>query len=562
MVNEILGKVDFLELVSRRVSLSKAGVDQYRGLSPFTNEKSPSFFVNVASKTWYDFSAGMGGGVIDYVRHTESLGREEALSFLADMVGVELDTEHDAQVSAMRKILRTANDFFVSHADLAIPYMESRGFSEEFVRRYGIGFSPEGNRVLVDHLLSEGYSFSDMERVGLARTSTSSRKVYSFFHNRVMFPIKDAYGNIVSFTGRSIEDNPRAKYLHGATTRLFRKNEVIWNLSNVRKLIAEHNMVIVCEGQMDALAVCDAGLPGVAILGSKPSATQIKLLGGASSNIYFLFDADKAGEKALLEAFSLADETGVESVIYATVLPEGEDPHSLITTRGVDEFLKLIYGSTSDTTALLRSLMNKHLNPRLTRAEYTSRVIHELAGFVKNNLTYRSLDLIERAAQEFSVNQKELRTMIENKSQNVNALSPSKMEESTRFSAPVYERRILYTLLDEPHMIRQFDASGVSVWDFENELAGRVVALITPDKDSAEVFEHLRENLTEDEYYTILEFYSRGVTPGDMAVALDIMKMLVLKRTRESRGADFLGRPVKDTQHIRDRRRELKEKLS
>lgn len=555
MVTEILAKVDFLELVSRRVSLSHVNDTSYRGLSPFTNERTPSFFVNPKSKTWYDFSSGTGGGVLDYVMRTESIDRGEALAMLADMVGVEL--EENDHLSNLRAILKTANEYFLYHAQDALPYMTERGFSEETMKRYGIGFSPRGTKLMIDHLHSKGYTDEDILDSGLGYRDAENR-LLAKYQNRVIFPIKDTYGTIVSFTGRAVGNSP-AKYLHGTTTRLFKKKEIVWNLSSVRRLISEKNMVIVCEGQMDALAVCDAGLPGVAILGSMPSHNQIKLLGGASSNIYFIFDSDAAGEKALLEAFKIAEDTGIDSLLHSITLPEGEDPNSYLNNHSVEEFLELVRSATPDTSAVIRSLINQHLDPKLTRAQVAGKVIRELAPFVKNKLTYRSLDLIERAAQEFSVNQKELRSMIERRNSVPPVLTNDNIREIS-FPAPVYERRILYALLDNPVKIMQFKSTGLTIGDFESDLVSRVVDLIDPKLDSSEMFEELRGRLEEDEYYSVLEFFSKGMD-GDLESALDVMKGIVLKRVRDSRN-NFIGRPIPDSNFTREKRRELKAKIT
>lgn len=555
MVTEILAKVDFLELVSRRVSLSHVNDTSYRGLSPFTNERTPSFFVNPKSKTWYDFSSGTGGGVLDYVMRTESIDRGEALAMLADMVGVEL--EENDHLSNLRAILKTANEYFLYHAQDALPYMTERGFSEETMKRYGIGFSPRGTKLMIDHLHSKGYTDEDILESGLGYRDAENR-LLAKYQNRVIFPIKDTYGTIVSFTGRAVGNSP-AKYLHGTTTRLFKKKEIVWNLSSVRRLISDKNMVIVCEGQMDALAVCDAGLPGVAILGSMPSHNQIKLLGGASSNIYFIFDSDAAGEKALLEAFKIAEDTGIDSLLHSITLPEGEDPNSYLNNHSVEEFLELVRSATPDTSAVIRSLINQHLDPKLTRAQVAGKVIRELAPFVKNKLTYRSLDLIERAAQEFSVNQKELRSMIERRNSVPPVLTNDNIREIS-FPAPVYERRILYALLDNPVKIMQFKSTGLTIGDFESDLVSRVVDLIDPKLDSSEMFEELRGRLEEDEYYSVLEFFSKGMD-GDLESALDVMKGIVLKRVRDSRN-NFIGRPIPDSNFTREKRRELKAKIT
>ncbi|MFA5626198.1 MAG: DNA primase [Thiohalomonadaceae bacterium] len=554
MLSEILEKVDFVALVSRKISLTKTKPDSYKGLSPFTNEKTPSFFVNAHSKTWYDFSAGKGGGVIDYVMQTENISKEGAVAFLADLVGIEIEQNH--HLTPLRKIVKLSYDFFLEHAEQAYPYMKSRGFSVDTLKRYGVGFAPDGNKTLIDHLLAAKCKSDDIVATGVGYINNG--RLLSRYQNRVVFPIKDAYGTIVSFTGRATDATHHAapRYVHGASSPIFRKKEVVWNLSSVRNLIAEHNMVIVCEGQMDALSVCEAGLPGVAILGSNPTNEQIKLLAGAAANIYFVFDSDSAGEKALLEAFKVAEDTGVDSVLYSIVLPEKEDPNSYLQSHSTEDFLSLVTNARSDTSAIIRALIKKNLGANRTRSQVASAVIRELAPYVQSKLSYRGLDLVERASQEFSIDQRQLQQMIQYK--NADKVSALDLDKMT-FPAPIYERRILYFVLDNPSNIIEFRKSGISYLDFESSLVSKALETVDPTMDSAAVFDALKDALEEEEYYTILEFYSKGLD-GSFTTALEVMRGMVLKRTRDAKN-DFLGRSTPDTDFIREKRRELKEKL-
>lgn len=555
-VQEILEKIDFYELVSRRVTLSQGKPSSYKGLSPFTNEKTPSFFINTKSNTWYDFSSGEGGGVLDYVMKTESLDKGGAVAFLAEITGVELN--RDDPHAAIRAIIRTAAAYFDSHVEKAVDYMSSRGFSRDTLIRYSIGFAPKEGRELIDKLLEDGHSVKNIVDSGIGYKQSPTSPISPRFVNRVIFPIKDAHGTVVSFTGRKIvEGGNSPKYLHGPGTSIFRKKEVVWNLSQVRRMIAEQNMVIVCEGQLDALALCDAGLPGVAILGSSPSHVQLKLLAGASQNIYFMFDSDDAGEKALLTAFRTAEEAGVDSVLFATVLPEGEDPQSFIKSNGRDAIVSLLENSYSDTSVIIRSLIKQNLKDTRTKAQVASLVIDELAPFIKNRISYRGLDLLERASQEFSVNQTELRRLIERKNAGP---SPQEVEEIS-FDAPIYERRILFSLLDNPEGIYKFRKSGLTTMDFESELISRVVDVISPTSTPVEVFDKIKTVTSDEEYQILLEFYSKGMDEVALELSLGVMRGMVNKRERSnSPVVDFLGRPLSKGTAAK-KRKELRERL-
>lgn len=559
MIQEILAKVDFLELVSRKVFLTKIKDTSYKGLSPFTGEKTPSFFVNPKSKTWFDFSSGQGGGVLDYVMKTEALDKSEALAMLADLTGVELEVND--KLASLRQIMKCAYNFFLKHAAEAIPYMAERGFSEETLKRYGIAFAPKGGKRLIEYLEGEGFTPEAIIEAGLGYTN-SNGYLMSRYQNRVVFPIKDAFGMIVSLSGRAIDPNPQAKYLHGISTKLFHKKDVVWNLSSVRNLIAQHNSVIVCEGQLDALSLCQAGLPGVAILGAAPSENQLRLLAGASTNIYFVFDSDHAGEQALLNAFKLAEEIGIDSVLYTITLPEGEDPNSFLQNHPLEEFTALMTNARSDTSVIIRTLLKQYLEEaqgKKSRAEIAAGVIRALTPYIKNKLTYRSLDLIERTSQEFSLDQNELRKMLLRK--NATSTRPNAVEVSKiTFSPPIYERRLLYSVLDNPANLTKFQGSGLGLSDFESPLVSKVFSVLPSELSSADAFEFLKKSLTEDEYYTILEFYSKGLDETSIDTSLDVMRAVVNKRVSDMKN-NFIGRPVPDNDFTRAKRKELREKI-
>lgn len=555
MQNDILSKIDFLELVSRKVLLIKVKDSSYKGLSPFTNEKTPSFFVNTKAKTWYDFSSGTGGGIMDYVIATEHVDKAGAIAFLADIAGVELEVND--KLSHIRALIKASYTLFLEHASEAVPYMLSRGFSEDVVKRHGIGFAPSGSKTLIEYLEKKNFSREQIMEAGIGYIDTDNR-LLSRFQNRVIFPIKDSYGTVVSFTGRRIAEGATAKYLHGVTSPIFRKKEVVWNLSSIRSMIAEQNRVLVCEGQLDALSLTVAGYPAVAILGSSPSDDQIRILAGASQNIYFVFDSDEAGEKALLAAFKVAEDVGIDSVLYAVTLPPGEDPHSFL--QGGGDFQELMATARSDSSIIIRALIKQQLlQGGKTRSQVAGSVIKELAPFVKNKLSYRSLDLIERASQEFSLNRTELRLMLERKNAEKLGINSGDVDKIA-FPAPIYERRILYAVLDNPALAARYKESGLSFLDFESELISRVMTCINPVLDSAEQFDKLKEELPEDDYFTILEFYSKGLEAVSIDSSIEVMKGIRLKRERDARN-NFLGRPTPDNNFTRQKRREVKQKL-
>jgi DNA primase len=196
----------------------------------------------------------------------------------------------------VKKALYIASKFFIKEQSKAVDYLVSRGMTKEsatsIVGKYEIGFCSNNN--IFNYLVSSGVEEDTMVRTGIFYEDGNCRYI-----NRVTIPIKNEYGQIISFTGRDVTGDAKSKYMHGTTSAVFKKSNVVWNLSNIRKMIAEQDRVIICEGQMDAIAVTETGIPAVSVMGSKISETQLKSISKITNNVYMLFDSDRAGEDGL-----------------------------------------------------------------------------------------------------------------------------------------------------------------------------------------------------------------------------------------------------------------------
>ena len=554
-IREIIDKVDFVDLVSKKTNLKSVKPNQYKGLSPFTNEKTPSFFLNNHSKTWYCFSSGTGGGVFEYVEKVENLDRAGAIRFLAELTDVELD-DVSPEESYVKKALALAQAHFRKDVSVARNYLIERGFSDDVVDKYDIGFIGHGDG-LVEHLRKNGVSDSVMVSSGLCYKDDQNGNIVASFFNRVMIPIRDAYGSIVSFTGRDISGKSSAKYKHGPLTSVFQKRNIVWNLNQARPLMTEKDMVVVCEGQMDAIAVNESGFPAVATLGTNISKEQLEQLAKYVSNIYIVFDSDSAGEKGILRASSLAQEIDIDAVVYAVVLPsKGKDPEEFLREFGAEEFAKAITESKSDTSAIVQSLIRKNYKEGITKAAMARKVLYELKDTLfKRTFTYRSLDLIERVSQEFSFSQKELMKWLDTKPAIVSTRATTFVDMS--FPAPVYERRILLAVLNEPILINKVIDDTIRLIDFESQLVNKILSYCKPSYDSSEYFDVLRDNLEEEEYYKTLEMFSLGIGDIDLESALQVMRSKVSARQSNLAHRNFLGRPVSNDPSYRSTVREI-----
>lgn len=543
-LDEIFERLDFHGLVSKKTQLKRFKGEQFRGLSPFTSEKTPSFFVNNHNKTWYCFSSGVGGGVLDYVMRTESVGKEEAVRILADYTGVELEEESDPNYHS-KKALRLALSHYRNYTEPAMEYMASRSFSLDVIDEYEIGYADSSNSI-IDFLKRNGIKEEHIISSGIGFKKDDGRVVHRYF-NRMMIPIRDEYGNLISFTGRDLTGNSNAKYLHGPVNNLFKKKRVVWGLKNARNLISEFDYVVVTEGQLDAMALVDAGVPAVSILGATISEEQMQLIAKLTQNIYFTFDNDAAGEKGLFKAFKMAKELEIDSVIYAIILPKGQDPDDFIHENGVEAFKALKEEARSDTAAIVQSLIRNNYKDGATKASIAKKVLAELKDSFQQTFTYRSLDLIERLSQEFSINPKELQDWIKREPTFKGGGGVDKKISSMSFPAPIYERRILYAVLSEPHLINKITNSIVSFGDFDSQLVGKTISLLPPTCSPTDVFDILKDKLTEEEYDSVLQFFSTGLSGADFDSSFEILRLKVAQREKVAR-VDFLGRPVSATE--------------
>lgn len=546
--SDIIEQLDFSELVSTRVKLTPSGPNRFRGLSPFTNEKTPSFYVDNASKTWYCFSSSSGGGVLDYVMQSEGLDRLESIRFIKNYLNIQDDEEiKDSREEKTKKLLRRANAEFLKHKNQAVDYLKERGMdltaAESIVDKYEIGFCPKPNSIFRE-LEKQGFSLKLQRESGLSYDDGSIR-----YENRITLPIRNEYGQIISFTGRDVSGNARAKYLHGTTSNIFKKSEIVWNLSKVRTMINEQDMIVVCEGQMDAIAVTEAGIPAVSILGSKISEQQLKIISKLTNNIYMVFDSDRAGQEGLLSAFKMISSLDIDSVFYSVVIPGEKDPDDFIKSNGVEAFRELISEARPDTSNIVQIFLKKSIENKTytSKASVIRKVLADLGPYIKKSYNYRSLDLIERLSQELGLSRKELQDWVTSGTKFSSSKKTLEKIDEIQFPAPVYERRLLYSVIKNPNLVNDLTAQNISVYDFESAFVSKIISFTQPSMTTNDLFDVLKENLTVEEYNLVVSFFSQGLLEADFETALEVLKAKIHFRVKKA-STNFLGRPITATE--------------
>lgn len=351
-VEDLLDRVDLAELVGSRITLKKAGAS-YKARCPFHDEKTPSFNVRPDKGFYHCFGCGAHGDAISFVREYEGLGFTEAVEELARRAGLEVP--YDKAVKQEIQQARTLTDAldFASHfyqtalqghqGSFARDYLKQRGLDEHIIRQYNVGYAPAGGTALFDT------ASKDLQGP-LIETGTVSDKFgrpRDLFRNRVMFPLRNTRGRTVAFGGRTLGDD-KAKYINSPESDVFHKSREIYGLFEARQALKQLDKLLVVEGYMDVIALAQHGIHyAVATLGTATNQDSLTALLRQVRHIVFCFDGDQAGFRAADRAMENALELMTDGLhLQFLMLPEGEDPDTLVRKEGPDAFQKRIEGAT------------------------------------------------------------------------------------------------------------------------------------------------------------------------------------------------------------------------
>lgn len=344
VIDEIARKTDIVELIGRYVTLRRQG-NEYVGKSPFTNEKTPSFFVNPDKGVYHCFSSNKGGGVFSFLMEVEKLSFREAAELLAERAGIELQQASDDPQELRRRSMielynRVSGSFRYlfcnsESAAAARSYMQRRSVSNDILETYAVGYAPPDATWLHGFLRRKQYSAEFLNGTGLFTRRDATK---ALFQDRIIFPIHSARGDVIAFGGRRLGDfGP--KYLNSADTPLFHKGETLYGLFQALPQMRQKRAVYLAEGYMDVLAMAQAGvLNTVAPLGTAFTELQANLVRRYVDNVILLFDADSAGLRATRKAAVLAEAAGLDCDVCT--LPAGSDPADILERSGPEELQK------------------------------------------------------------------------------------------------------------------------------------------------------------------------------------------------------------------------------
>ena len=395
VIDEILDKADIESVVGHYVSFTKRSGSNLKGLCPFHSEKTPSFNVNTQKNIYKCFGCGKGGNAINFIMNIESLSYPEAVKFLGARYGIDVPEEDSDYREAgikqhkdrVKKLLADAEAFFIDEfrnspdASKARSYAEGRQLDKETCEKFGIGYAPAEWGVLKSFLAKKGYTEDEMKDSGLFTVSREGDKIFELFRGRLMFPIKDAFGNTIAFGGRNL-GSELPKYINSPDSAVYKKQDNLYAYNIAKK--ERSKTLIVVEGYMDVIAMHKAGFSNtVAALGTAFTDSQLRLCArtGNCEEVVFFFDSDAAGQNAALRAIQMMIKylrrmSGMSLIIKIAKVPGGKDPDEFIRQNGSEAFARVVDSAQTVAEYLAQRAYNDNVDDKgkLDTARYLNDI--------------------------------------------------------------------------------------------------------------------------------------------------------------------------------------------
>ncbi|MBO6783275.1 MAG: DNA primase [Alphaproteobacteria bacterium] len=557
-LDELRARLPVSEVVGRKVRLVRKG-REFSGLCPFHNEKTPSFTVNDEKAFYHCFGCGAHGDVISFAIETEGLSFPEAVEKLAGQAGLQVP-QSTPEEKARAKVRATLYDVVEavcawyeenlrsSEGRAAYDYLRGRGFSDETIRQFRLGYAPDGRGRLLQAMESRGIRRDQLVEAGLIKLPEGGGDPRDYFFDRVMFPIADGRGRPIAFGGRIMGDG-QPKYLNSPETPLFHKGRNLYNYAMAREASRAAGTVIVAEGYTDVIALAQAGLPNaVAPLGTAVTEEQIGLLWRIVDEPVLCFDGDNAGARAALRAAERAMPIlKPGKTLRFMGLPAGEDPDSLVAGRGADGFRTLLAGARQLVDVIWQAEVTaaRHDTPE-RRADLERRINARLAAIADDGVKYHYQQVMRERLRDL---------FFANRRNKYGAKRVDKFQSGTnRGSGPgaplpglrargdigavkaMQERTLLATLVNHPDLIQDSSEalSEISLQSKELDTLLREIlnlAFSAPVLDSRDLQRHLIEGgferllgvVLDPQVYRQASFAAPDATLLDARAALDEM---------------------------------------
>lgn len=416
IVDQILQTARIEEVIGEFVQLKRAG-SNLKGLSPFTDEKTPSFVVSPAKQIFKCFSTGKGGNAASFLMEKEHFSYPEALRWLAKRYNIEVPEEREASAEELaalneRESFLIINEFAKNTFSqmllndqegkaIGLSYFEERGFSRATIEKFQLGYCLNTGSAFTDLALDKGYNKAYLEAIGL--TKSKENRYFDFFKGRVMFPIHSVSGRILGFGGRTLlSDKKVAKYFNSPESSIYNKSEILYGLHFAKGDIVKYNECLLCEGYTDVISMHQAGIQNVvSSSGTSLTKEQVKLVSRYTKNLTILYDGDAAGIKASFRGIDLILEGGLN--VKAVLFPDGEDPDSFSKSRSSAELSAYIAAHKQDFISFKAGiLLADGANDPILRAGLIKDIVNSVS-LIPDQIT-RSV-YVQQLAQQFDISE-------------------------------------------------------------------------------------------------------------------------------------------------------------
>jgi len=416
IVDQIIQASRIEEVIGDFVQLKRAG-SNLKGLSPFTDEKTPSFIVSPAKQIFKCFSTGKGGTVVSFLMEKEHFSYPEALRWLASRYNVEIPEETAPTADELaekteRDSLFIINEFAKNHfthnlheteegSAVGLSYFEERGFRKDIIEKFQLGYCLNISDDFTKHALEKGYKMEYLEKVGL--TKSKDDRHFDFFRGRVMFPIQSITGRVLGFGGRTLfTDKKVAKYFNSPESIIYNKSEILYGLFFAKGAIVKYDECFLCEGYTDVISMHQAGIENVvSSSGTSLTKEQVKLVKRYTQNLTILYDGDAAGIKASFRGIDLILEEGMN--VKVVLFPDGEDPDSFSKKNSSSELEQYIKSHRQDFITFKASiLLNENNNDPLKKSELIREIVQSVS-LIPDQIT-RSV-YVQEIARQFEISE-------------------------------------------------------------------------------------------------------------------------------------------------------------
>ena len=506
-IDKIFSAIRVEEIIGEYVQLKRTG-SNYKGLSPFVDEKTPSFVVSPSKQIWKDFSSGKGGTAITFLMEIEGFSYPEALRYAAKKYGIEIEenlrelTEEERKAQTdkdlLYKIHEVANHFFQEQLYdteegqlIGWAYFKERELNPEIIKKFQLGYSPQKFNAFSQYALNKGYSKEILEKSGLSIFSERNPEGIDRFRERVIFPIQSFSGRVLGFGGRILKSNEKsAKYLNSPETEIYHKSQVLYGLAQSKQAISKENYCLLVEGYMDVISLHQNGIENVvASSGTALTTEQIKLIKRLTENVTILFDGDAAGIKASFRSIDmlLSEEMNIRVLLF----PEGHDPDSFSRSHSMEYVKNFIRDNSKDFIDFKAEILLKDAeNDPIKKAEAVRDIVKSVAH-VSNGLKQEVY--LKQVASQFGLTERNLFDELQNQKQVLSGQNQLKPKIKIIQSIPqeVWDKKINPLLVLEEKLVEYLLKYGNRVLERKDEQNGVYETTVA---------EEIIQHLSEDDY--------------------------------------------------------------